>query len=97
MTDNKRDNSGILFDNDRKNNDRQPDFKGSCTIGGVDYWISGWNKSGAKGPFTSLAFEVKEARQDAPAPAQNRAPAARPQQRQEPAADDDFGKERIPF
>lgn len=54
------DNSGILFRNDRKEKDNHPDAKGSCTIGGVEYWISGWIKQGQKGKFTGLSFTPKE-------------------------------------
>jgi hypothetical protein len=56
----KRDNSGLLGDNDRKLKDSHPDKKGSCIIDGVEYWISGWDKDGQYGPFVSLAFQKKE-------------------------------------
>lgn len=64
-----RDNSGTLFRNDRATSDRHPTHKGQATIGGVEYWVSGWTKEAgptAKNPgsrFFSLAFEPKE-RQD---------------------------------
>lgn len=58
-------NSGALFTNDRRTKPTHPNFKGSCTIKTpdgelVEYWVSGWEKSGKKGPFVSLAFEQKE-------------------------------------
>lgn len=52
--------SGGLFTNDRKNQPNHPDFRGDCKIDGVEYWISAWIKSGAKGDFLSLAFTTKE-------------------------------------
>jgi hypothetical protein len=59
----KRDNSGVLFKNDRKEKDTHPDYTGNAMIGGVDYWISGWVKEGAKGRFFSFAFKPKDENQ----------------------------------
>lgn len=56
-----RDNSGSVFVNDRKEKDTHPDRQGSAMIDGVEYWISGWLKTSAKGPFLSLAFKRKDA------------------------------------
>jgi uncharacterized protein (DUF736 family) len=64
-----RDNTGSLFRNDRKNNEKSPDYNGSCLIGGREYWINGWvkeSKSGKK--FFSFAFKEKEERKVDPAP-----------------------------
>ena len=52
--------SGILFKNDRKERDNQPDYKGSTTVKGVAYWISGWKKQGQNGTFLSLALTEKD-------------------------------------
>ena len=61
-----RDNSGSLFKNDRKEKDTHPDSKGSAIIGGVEYWVSAWRKTGTGGTqFLSLAFKKKE-RQETP-------------------------------
>jgi hypothetical protein len=49
-----------LSRNKKRENDRQPEFKGSATIDGVAYWISGWVKQGDDGKFFSLAFTPKE-------------------------------------
>jgi len=65
----RRDLTGILFKNDRKEKDTHPDYTGNCTIDGKDYWMSSWIKSGAKGRFMSFAFKPKE---------ENRAAGARP-------------------
>ena len=55
-----RDNSGALFVNTRKEKDTHPDREGSALIGGREYWVSGWIKKGAKGPFLSLSFKPKD-------------------------------------
>lgn len=51
---------GVLFTNDRKTADAQPDKKGQCEIDGVEYWVSGWFKESDKGTFMSLAFAKKD-------------------------------------
>lgn len=55
-----RDNSGIMFVNDRKESDRHPDRTGTAMVDGKEYYVSGWIKTGAKGKFMSLAFKPKE-------------------------------------
>jgi hypothetical protein len=60
---NKRDNSGALFVNDRKEKPTQPDYNGSAVIAGKEMWVCGWKKTGKSGkPFMSLAFKIKEAK-----------------------------------
>lgn len=61
-------NSGAMFVNDRKTNDRQPDRNGSCVIecpdcgAKTDFWASGWVKKAKSSgkTFLSLAFTAKE-------------------------------------
>jgi hypothetical protein len=55
-----RDNSGILFKNDKKTKETQPDYKGSAMIDGKEYWMSSWFKTGKNGKFMSFAFELKK-------------------------------------
>lgn len=58
---NYKDNSGTLSRNAKKEKDNHPDYKGKATIGGVDYWVAGWAKTGQDGSkFMSLAFTVKD-------------------------------------
>lgn len=51
---------GVLFPR-KKDNEKQPDFKGSALIGGVEYWVAGWKRTGKQTgtPFMSLAFQKK--------------------------------------
>jgi len=55
-----RDNSGVLFRNDKKDNDRAPEYKGNITVNGQDYWLSAWIKEGKSGKFMGWALSPKE-------------------------------------
>jgi hypothetical protein len=57
------DMSGAIFRNKRKEKENHPDRTGTCTIGGVEYWISGWMKEKNGEPYMSLSFKPKEAQQ----------------------------------
>ena len=79
-----KDNSGSMFNNERKEKDTHPDRTGSAMIGGVAYWVNGWIKQDKNGkPWLSLAFKPKEA---APRPA------AKPTPRR-----DDMDGDMVPF
>ena len=34
-----RNNSGVLFSNDKKETDKHPHYKGNITVDGKDYWL----------------------------------------------------------
>jgi len=57
----KRDNSGVLFKNDKKENDRAPDYKGNIMVDGNEYWLSAWIKEGKTGKFMGLAVSPRDA------------------------------------
>jgi hypothetical protein len=59
MINSQRERSGILFKNDRKTSANHPDYKGSATLGGEEFYISGWIKQGRNGKFLSLSFTSK--------------------------------------
>lgn len=58
-----KDNTGTLFRNDKREKDSHPNAKGTAIIDGVEYWLSAWTKSGAKGNFQSLSFQRKDQQQ----------------------------------
>ena len=85
-------NTGALFKNDKGDNEKRPDYKGSVNIDGSDYWLSAWikTKKDGSGKFMSLKAERKE-QQHAP---QNQHNAAKVNAYQPEPYDD---TEEIPF
>lgn len=58
-------NSGTISKNKKKEKPNHPDITGRANINGVDYWVSGWSKTGQSGPFYSLSFKPKDEQQPA--------------------------------
>lgn len=54
-----KDGGGSLFPNDKKGNERAPDWSGTFLLGGEWYKIAGWYKDGRSGQFLSLKVEPK--------------------------------------
>ena len=55
-------NRGSLFKNDRKDDAKFPDYKGSINVDGTDYWLSAWIKLSKDGnKFMSLSVKNKNA------------------------------------
>lgn len=77
--------SGVLFKNDKGDNEKRPDYKGSAEIEGIHYWVSAWIRDGAKGKFMSMKYEAKEQQ-----------PASAKPVSQQAAPPDDFDQD-IPF
>lgn len=80
----KRDNSGTLGANRRKEKDSHPSHTGQCIIEGTEYWVSAWVKEGPTGKFFSLSFKPKD----------NGNAVAKP--KKQAPADEDFSDD-IPF
>ena len=54
-------NKGTFRKNKQKEKETHPDIKGQINAGGVDYWLSGWQRTGEDGIWYSLALTEKEA------------------------------------
>ena len=64
----KRDNSGVLFANDKKDNEKAPNYKGNMMVDGQEYWLSAWVKEGKNGKFLGLAVSPRDAQPPASKP-----------------------------
>ena len=60
MDNNQRDNSGVLFKNEKREKESHPHYKGNIRVDGQDYWLSAWIKEGKNGKFMGLAVSPKE-------------------------------------
>jgi uncharacterized protein (DUF736 family) len=63
-------NSGALFKNDKKGNDRAPDYRGELKVAGELHEIAAWlkvSKAGTK--YMSLSVKPKEEQAPKPKPA----------------------------
>lgn len=79
----KRDNSGVIFKNNRKQQDTHADYEGNCTIAGQEYWMNAWLKKDKNGnTFMSFAFKPKKL-------------PGKP--KKQPAFEDKFADDTIPF
>lgn len=54
-----RENCGVLFRNARKQKETQPDYTGSCNIGGKIYYISAWINEVNDRKYFSMAFNER--------------------------------------
>lgn len=75
-------NNGVLFKNDRKTEERHPDYTGSITLeDGLDYYLDGWkNESKSGKSYLKVRIgkqKIQASNAAAPtAPIQKAAPAA---------------------
>ena len=62
-------NRGVLFPNDKKGNEKRPDFTGDLNVGGTEYKLSAWKKSSKAGNnFLSISVQLKEGQKAPPKP-----------------------------
>lgn len=66
MTEYDNTNRGVLFKNDRKQQDNHPDYTGNINVDGHEFWLSAWIKDGRKGKFMSLSIKPKEQQRTMP-------------------------------
>jgi len=51
-----KEKNGSLFRNSNKTKETSPDWNGEIMLNGKLYWLSAWEKQGAKGQFFSVAL-----------------------------------------
>jgi hypothetical protein len=49
-----KENTGVLFKNNKKTDDKQPDYTGNILIGTEELRLAGWIKEGKNGKFLSI-------------------------------------------
>lgn len=61
-----KDMTGVLFKNNRKEQDKHPDYTGKAMVDGYEYQLSAWIKTPAKGgdKFISIAFRAPKDNQN---------------------------------
>jgi len=47
----KKDNSGVLFTNNKREKETHPHYNGKATINGTEYYVSSWVKEGKNKDF----------------------------------------------
>jgi uncharacterized protein (DUF736 family) len=56
-------NSGAIFRNEDKQDEKHADYNGSLNVEGVEYWVNGWIKTSKAGKkFMSLSVKPKVAK-----------------------------------
>jgi hypothetical protein len=69
-------NRGVLFVNDRKEKDTQPDRTGTLNVDGVEYFLDGWLKTSESGrQFLSVSVKRKDKQPQAAQEPRNDRPA----------------------
>jgi hypothetical protein len=57
---NNKSNRGVLFRNDRKQNNKSADYKGSLNVNGDEFWLNAWVSTGKSGlKYLSLSVKPK--------------------------------------
>jgi uncharacterized protein (DUF736 family) len=96
-----KDNTGVLFKNEKREGRQDPDYRGSALVDGKEYWLSAWINTAKKDNSKYMAIKLK-AKEEARAPVQNefekRYPPteAAPKTTQAPPPESDFNDD-IPF
>lgn len=68
-------NRGAFFKNKDKKSEKHPDYRGSCMIEDVKYWVSVWISKSQRGEtYFSVSYTKKDNQDDVPNPNQDNKP-----------------------
>jgi len=59
---------GVLFKNERKEEEKHPDYTGKIQFNHVEHWLSAWIKQGRKGKFLSISIGAPTDQRTKPPP-----------------------------
>lgn len=82
-------NSGALYPNNRRTKDSHPNCKGRALVGGLWYWVSGWNNIMPQSDSRYIALSYTEMTQADVDKYINKLPEQAPAQAQAPAETDE--------
>ena len=58
-----KDNTGVIFKNDKRNGENDPNGKGTIMVDGVEYWLSAWTNTDKNGnKYQKVSVQPKEAK-----------------------------------
>jgi uncharacterized protein (DUF736 family) len=59
-----KENTGVLFKNNNKKEDKQPDYTGSILVGTKEMRLAAWIKEGKQGKFMSIKLSEQNSKQE---------------------------------
>lgn len=57
-------NAGVLFKNDKRENEKQPTHTGKLNVNGTEYRLAAWVKEGQNGKYFSLKVSLPQERNE---------------------------------
>jgi uncharacterized protein (DUF736 family) len=59
-----KENTGVLFKNNKKTDDKQPDYTGNILVGTKEMRLAAWIKEGKNGKFMSIKLSEQNSKQE---------------------------------
>jgi hypothetical protein len=59
-----KENTGVLFKNNKKTEEKQPDYTGNILVGTKEMRLAAWIKEGKNGKFMSIKLSENNSKQE---------------------------------